>query len=275
MFSKEVSTTINSFVAQKPRTVQEIAQLINKNWRTTESYVTRIEHEQGTIATRTFRGGTKGALKIVYWNQLSKNQSTFQEVLFHKITAAKHKHDFSPFDIYQYIEHDKRTCFLEKQETNIHIKQDLISTLSSAKEQVLIFSGDLSWATAKQKEKEVFTAFEHLAEKHTPIKILANVDLNALENVTKITALNHQFGKELVEIRHCTQPLRAFIIDTALVRFKEKYFLKNLSEQHYLFYSITDEDWIHWLQKVFWHFFSTSISAEKRLQDLETVKKCC
>jgi hypothetical protein len=40
----------------------------------------------------------------VYWNVITKNQSTFQEHLFERIVAAKHKDDFSPFDIYQYID---------------------------------------------------------------------------------------------------------------------------------------------------------------------------
>lgn len=272
MLSTETALKINNFVAQQPRTIQEIAQLIDKNWRTTESYVKQIEQESGTIATKTFRGGTKGALKIVYWNQLSKNQSLFQEVLFQKITAAKHKRDFSPFDVYQYVEDSHRSCFLEKQEENLNVKQDLISTISSAEKQVLIFSGDLSWAVAKQRNIPLLKAFDNLMEKGIPIKIIANVHLNALNNLTRILSLNHKYGKELIEIRHCAQPLRAFVIDDSLVRLKEKYFFKSSSEENYLFYSITDNNWVQWLQRVFWHFFSSSISAEKRLNDLRTIK---
>ena len=273
MLSKEVILKINNFVAQKPRTIQEISELLEINWRTAESYVNQISEEQGTVAMRTFRGGTKGALKIVYWNQISKNQSTFQEALFQRIISAKHKDEFSPFDIYQYIDDERRASFLEKQEDNLNIKQDLLSTLSSAKEQVFIFSGDLSWATAKQGSVPLFTAFENLASRKIQVKILARIDLNALKNVNSILSLNHKYGKELIEIKHCTQPLRAFVIDDALARFKEKYFLKSSSEENYLFYSITDEDWVQWLQKVFWHFFSTSLSAEKRLRDLKTIKE--
>ena len=192
--------------------------------------------------------------------------------MFQRIVSAKQKDEFSPFDIYQYVDDDKRTCFLEKQEDNLNVKQDLISTVSSADEQIFIFSGDLSWAVAQQNGIPLFTAFEQLVSKQIPIKILAHVDLNALENVHHILSLNHKYGKQLIEIRHCTQPLRAFIVDDKLIRFKEKYFFKSSSEENYLFYSITDHTWIQWLQKVFWHFFSTSISAEKRLQDLRTIK---
>jgi hypothetical protein len=268
---KETVSKINNLVAQKPRTVQEIAQFIGKNWRTADSYVQKISEEQGTIAVRTFRGGTRGALKIVYWNLINKNQSTFQEMLFQRIINCKHKSDFSPFDIYQYVSDAGRESFIEEQEDNLNIKQDLIKTISDSEKQVLIFSGDLSWAKAKQGKEKLLKSFENLLNKNVPIKILANIDLNSVKNVKGIKELNHEFGKDLIEIRHCQQPLRAFIVDDNLVRIKEKYFLKKTAKNTYLFYSISDEDWVHWLQKIFWHFFSTAISADKRIQDLESI----
>lgn len=273
MLTKEMANRINNFVAQKPRTIQEISQLIGRNWRTADSYVNQIAEEQGTLAVRTFRGGSRGALKIVYWNLINKNQSTFQEALFNKIIHSKKKDDFSPLDIYQFIEEDKRACFLEEQEKNLNIKHDLISTISSAEKQVLIFSGDLSWAEAKQGKAPLITAFEKLFEKKIPFKIIANVDLNSMKNVNKILSLNHQYGQELVEIRHCQQPLRAFIVDDQMVRLKEKYFLQKASQENYLFYSITDEDWVKWTEKVFWHFFSAAVSAQNRIKSLETIRK--
>ena len=273
MLTSDIANQINNFVAQKPRTIQDIAQLIGKNWRTAQSYVAQIAQEQGTIATTTFRAGTKGGLKIVYWNLINKNQSTFQEMLFARICSARHKSDFSPFDIYQYVEDAKRECFLEKQEHNLNVKQDLISTIASAQEQVLIFSGDVSWAQATQQDTPLIYAFELLCQKKVPIKMVTNVDLNSVHNVTQMLNLNHKYGKNLIEIRHCHQPLRAFVVDGTLARCKEKYFLKTTAQENYLFYSITDSDWVGWFKKVFWHFFSTSISAEKRIQDLETIRK--
>lgn len=268
---KEIVSQINNFVAQKPRTVQEIAQFIGKNWRTADSYVQKISEELGTIAVRTFRGGTRGALKIVYWNLIDKNQSTFQEMLFQKIINSKHKSDFSPFDIYQYVSNEGRESFIEEQEDNLNIKQGLISTVSGGEKQVLIFSGDLSWAEAKQGNEKLLKSFENLISKNVPIKILANVDLNSIKNVKRIIELNHKYGRDLIDVRHCQQPLRAFIIDDHLARIKEKYFLKKTAKNTYLFYSISDEDWVNWLQKIFWHFFSTAISAEKRIKDLDSI----
>lgn len=273
MLNLEIINKINNFVAQKPRTIQDIALLIGKNWRTAESYVKKIAQEQGTIAVTTFRAGTKGGLKIVYWNLINKNLSTFQDMLFQRLCHAKHKEDFSPFDIYQYIEEDKRGCFLEKQEHNLNVKQNLISTITSAQDQVMIFSGDLSWSKATQDGIPIIQGFELLCKKNIPIKILVQVDLNSQQNVYQMLELNHKYGKELIEIKHCQQPLRALVVDAKLAQFKERYFFKSTLEENYLFYSITDQDWVNWLKKVFWHFFSTSISAEKRLKDLETIKR--
>jgi hypothetical protein len=273
MLDKEIISKINNFVAQRPRTVQEIAQLIGKNWRTAESYVQKISQEYGTIATRTFRGGTRGALKIAYWNQISKNQSSFQERLMSKIISTENKDEFSAFDIYQYVKDEDRECFLEKQESALNIKQDLTATIASAEEQVLIFSGDLSWAIAKQKNVPLMKGFEELMQKNVPIKIVGKIDLNSMKHVDKLLQLNDKYGKELIEIRHSQQPLRAFIVDNRIMRIKEKYFLKKQGEHNFLFYNITDPDWINWLQKVFWQFFSTSIDAKKRITDLKTIKE--
>jgi hypothetical protein len=61
MLDRQLIKRIEDFVRTRPRTVDEIAKLLGKNWRTAASYVDRIAQEQGTIATHTFRGGTRGA----------------------------------------------------------------------------------------------------------------------------------------------------------------------------------------------------------------------
>ena len=70
--------SLNDFVYARPRTIQEISQLIDKNWRTADRYVDKIAKEEGTLAVRTFRGGTRGALKVVYWNLNPSISSSFQ-----------------------------------------------------------------------------------------------------------------------------------------------------------------------------------------------------
>jgi len=282
MLDSKTTKKISDFVYVKPRSIQEIAQHIQKNWRTADSYVKRIIKEQGILAIRTFREGTRGALKIVFWNNIDKiHSSDFQERLFKKIESSRDKMDFSPFDIYQYVSDDKRYAFLEEQsEYTITQKQNLVNVLRSAKNQVLLFSGNLSWVNASQGKTKIIDIFEEIAEKNILIKVLCRVDLESMKNIQKMLQINYKIKKEMIEIRHAEQPFRAFVIDDKLVRFKE---IKQYEEQKtekskkekrtHIFYEIMDEEWIEWIQKVFWNLFRTSIAAEKRLRDIETIEK--
>jgi len=60
MLNRQLIDKIEQFVYQKPRSIQEIAFLIDKNWRTADRYIIEIEKEYGTLATRIFRKGTRG-----------------------------------------------------------------------------------------------------------------------------------------------------------------------------------------------------------------------
>src|SRR3989338_6630693 len=76
MLEQATIKRINEFVYAKPRTIQEIALLLNVNWRTADSYVQKISEEQGTLSVRTFREGTRGALKVVFWSNLRSEEHT-------------------------------------------------------------------------------------------------------------------------------------------------------------------------------------------------------
>jgi hypothetical protein len=273
MLDSKIMKKINNLVYTKPRSIQEVAQHIGKNWRTADSYIKKIIEETGTLSVRTFREGTRGALKIVYWSNIEKIHSLeFQEKLFKKIELGKQKSDFSPFDIYQYVPENKRNAFLEEQEEEaITIRQDLKSALQSTKNQLLIFSGNLSWSNVKQEDEELINVFEELAKNNISIKILVAIDIDSMENVEKMLAINERTGKEMVEIRHTQQPLRAFLIDNKTARFKEFKSTKR-GKKTYIFYDIFDEEWVAWLQKVFWNIFRTSISAQKRLDDIKSIE---
>jgi len=270
---------INSFVYEKPRTIHEIAQLIGRNWRTAESYVQQISSQMGTISIRTFRENTRGAVKVVYWNNTEPASMTqAQELLMRRIEAGRTKYDFSPFDIYQYVEKGRRSSFFEEQyEENINVKQDLIGSFRKAKRQALIFSGDFSWANLVQEGKKLIDIFEELARKGIHLSILANIDINSAENVRKVLGINEIVGKDMIEVRHCEQPLRAFVIDDRFAKLKEMKSRKTRGSpskrRKYIFYEINDESWVNWLQKVFWRFFSSSIPAKRRMEDLRTVKR--
>lgn len=270
---------INKFVYERPRTVQEIAKLIRRNWRTADSYVQQISSQMGTISLRTLRKGTRGAVKVVYWNNTdSVNVTQAQEMLMKRLEVGRTKRDFSPFDIYQYVDKKKRSSFFEDQfEENINVKQDLIGSLRQAKKQVFIFSGNFSWADLVQEKKKLIEIFEELAEKGIYINILANIDMGSVGNIRKILGINTLVGKDMIEVRHCEQPLRAFVVDNKFAKLKEikdpKEYDSAKKKKTYIFYEIHDNAWIDWLQKIFWKFFSSSIPAKKRIENLKTVQR--
>ena len=65
--SEEETKAIIDFVKKEPRTVQEVAQQIKRSWVTADSYVQHIKERTGLIDIKTFRAGTQGALKLVYY----------------------------------------------------------------------------------------------------------------------------------------------------------------------------------------------------------------
>ena len=214
----------------------------------------------------------------MYWNNIEKIHSSHaQERLFKQIELGKSKYDFSPFDIYQHIPDDKRHSFLESQEDeDVNVKHDLAGALKMAKKQVLFFSGNMSWANVVQGDVEIIRVFEELAKRNVSLKFLTKVDIESMDNVRKISAINEAVGKEVIEIRHCEQPLRAFIVDNHIAKFKEQKNFYDRSKKRrktYIFYEIYDPEWIEWLQKVFWNLFRTSIPADKRIKDLMTIRR--
>ena len=223
MLDSKTTKKINDFVYAKPRTIQEVAFLLQKNWRTANSYVEKIEKETGSISTRTFRKGTRGALKIVFWNNIERiHSSEFQEKMLRKIEEGKKKDDFSAFDIYQYVDEKKRSASLEivsdEEKTNI---QDFANALKSAQSQVLFFSGNASFTNLPYGNKRIIGLIEELARNKISIKILARVELPGIKNIKELNAINERIGKEAIEIRHCEQPLRATIVDSKVARLKE------------------------------------------------------
>ena len=279
MLNQKIIKKINDYVYIKPRTIQEISLLINKNWRTANSYIEKIKQEQGTISIRIFREGTRGALKIVYWNSIEKiHSSQFQERLFQQISTGKHKEDFSPSEIYQYIDKNKKSAQIlnEKSYYSKENFQDYQNFLKSTQQQILLFSGNLSFLNLSYKNKNILQTIEDLAKNNIPIKILTRVELPGIENIKNTLSINEKLGKNLIEIHHCFQPLRCTIIDSKIARIKEVkdpkvYPVDELKEKLTILYTIHDEEWIEWLQKVFFNLFRKSISAEKRIEDIENI----
>lgn len=271
MLDSKIINKIESFVYSKPRTVQEIAVFLNKNWRTADRYVCEIEKNFGTIATRVFREGTRGALKIVYWSAIEKaSSSIFQETLEKEINFSRNKESFSAFDIFQYVPKNKRELFVFEKEQN-SVKY-FSKVLLSAKKQILFFSGNLSFINLVG----LLDVFEILIKKKISIKIICRVDFVGKENIEKILSLNSKHGVDLIEIRHNSHPLRGVVVDGVFSRLKEEKEptgkIKELNKKMFIFYNILDKSWCEWLYKIFWKKFSNSIDAKKRLEILSDIK---
>jgi hypothetical protein len=278
MLSQEIAKKINEFVYTKPRTVQEVALLLKVNWRTADSYVSKIAEEQGTINCRTFREGTRGALKIVFWNNTEKlAASEVQEKILRKIETGRRKEDFSPLDIFQFDDKKKRQAFIDivdPEETKRD--RDLIPLLKKAEKEVYIFSGNTSFLSLKHGNEKVLDVIEETA-KRANIKILSRVDIIGAENIKKLLALNQRIGRNAIEVRYAEQPLRGIIVDNKIARLREikspqDYRPGELKGKTYVYYEIYDEDWILWLQKIFWSMFRPAIDAKTRIEIVESFK---
>jgi len=277
MLDSKTIKQIEDFVYLKPRSIQEIAQHLNKNWRTVDRYIQEIKESFGTIGTRTFREGTRGALKIVYWASIEKlNSSIFQEKLAEEIKTFKKKEDFSAFDIYQHIPDKEKTVTIKNSEKETNLKE-IKETLEKTQNQLLSFSGNLSWINLKNDTINLFEVLENLVKKNIKIKILCRVDIASVSNIEKVLSLNFKYGKELIEIRHSEHPIRAFIIDNKMMRIKEikepTGKINELNAKKFIFYTIKNNDWIEWISKIFWNIFSNSIDSKKRTQELKKITK--
>jgi hypothetical protein len=283
VLDSDFTKQICDFVKLKPRSIQEISFHIKKNWRTTERYVELIEEKEGCIASRIFRKGTRGALKIVYWNFAEDIHNTsFQEHLLEIILRGRRKEDFSPFDIYQHVDEKKKKLYVVDasevdHEIEVTEEDDLVGFLRQAKKQLLIFSGNMSWINAYQGDVKIIDVLKELVKKGINIKVVGRVSLIGGENASKILSINKEFGKDVIEVKHRYQPLRAMLVDNKLVKLREIrdpafYRHGELQKMIEVFYDIADKDWILWLEKVFWRMFSSALPAEKRLKEIENIQ---
>ena len=277
MLTNERIRQIEEFVYQKPRSIQEIAELLKKNWRTADRYVKDIIENVGTLSTRAFREGTRGALKIVYWTSIEKRASSvFQEDLEKQILQAKRKEDFSAFDIFQHIpDKNKQVTMEEESSEEATDLKELAEIIRQTKKELISLSGNLSYINLKNKSCNIFNELESLVKKGVRIRVLCRIDIAGKENIEKLLSLNFKYGKDLVEVRHHEHPIRAFILDKNMIRIKEikepTGKINELNKKLFIFYTIRDKDWAEWMISVFLKMFNKSVGAEKRLQELNKI----
>lgn len=278
MLSPEIIKTIEDYVSKGPRTIQEIAILIKKNWRTADRYVEDITKNFGTVSTKVFRGGTRGALKIVYWSSVDKvSHNVFQEMLEKEILHARRKEDFSAFDIFQHVQDTNKKAIIERaiSEDSVNINE-LKELLLLTEKQLLIFSGNLSFINLHGKNFSMLEIIDRLVKKGVNIKIICRVDIAGKDNIERVLGLNYKHSCNNIEIHHREHPIRAFVVDNKVFRIKE---IKEptgkcneLDTKVFIFYTIKDKEWTEWMSKIFWKMFSNSVDSVKRIEELKKLK---
>jgi 5-methylthioribose kinase len=218
-------------------------------------------------------------LKIAYPTPTENFSGTiFQEELEKSIMLGSTKNDFSSFDIYQFIDDTKKSVWVKKgvNESEAGRLIDFKQILEKAEKQIMFFSGNLSFINFKDKTANIYETIEGLVARGISIKVVCRVDFAGYENIRKILSLNYKYNSNLIEIKHKEQPLRATIVDNKIINLKdsrEPTGRKNeLKSKLFIFYTIYDKEWIKWLTRIFWNMFNKSISAEKRLKELEKIK---
>lgn len=276
MLTPDLIKAINEAVYKQPKTITEISQLAKCSWITANKYIEYISEKYGTIKIKVFRGGTRGALKIVYWaNFDGMRASTAQQVLLDKIKVGRKKQDFNPFDIFSLVDENKKRVLAIP--TYKSENQRLVDLFRNASRQIFIFSGNISFINNKESNTEILQVLTDLARKRINIKILCRVDIASIKNIKRILEINKIVGYDAIDVRHSEQPLRGCVIDNTVLRLreekkKEDYEEGELVNDLYILYDINDKDWIEWSEKVFWNLHANALPIDNRLKDLEKIE---
>jgi DNA-binding Lrp family transcriptional regulator len=267
VLDKETTEKLYDFLKDEPKTVQEISHLLGKSWLTAQRYVEKLLDE-GVIGSRTFRGGTRGALKIVFLRPKLQSLNATQEYIHARILSGSQKSHMSPSEIFQFAKQKEAFSVpaIDSKQNFVNMKKHFLS----AQNEVLSFSGNLSFLNISHNGESILDVFKTLAQRGVTIKVLCRVEVAGLENIQKLLAINKQIGKTMIFIRHAYCPLRADIIDGRMIScaetleksgFREKELAQNMT----IIYKIYDSDWVTFLNKIFWEYYSGAIDAQDRI----------
>lgn len=268
LLQKQIHQIIE-YVKGEPRTVQDVAKRIGKSWVTTNSYIEKIIKETGQIKIKTFRQGTQGAIKLIYYNYAgSLEEDELKSLISLHITNGRYKTDFDFMDIYQHINDKKKRSHIEK---NIHdFEKYLMNYLEEAQDTVFCLSGNLSFLS-----REVLDSMEKALKRKVHIKILCRITLGSLRNISPLLTLLRKYP-QLLEVRHRFQPLRGFIIDgKALFREDEKkssYREGEIIGDVQIIYEIMDQEWVDWLRQLYWHLYRPASDGVGRMKEFEKLQ---
>jgi hypothetical protein len=282
VLTPRIAEQIKEIVYKKPRSMDELSKAIGKNWRTANSYVEKIMQESGEIRVTTFREGSRGALKVVYWNNSEYiYASDVQKEIFEQIKKGIDKQDFSPSEIYQYVAPEKRDAYFETfdtEETYTHGMKDLEPYFKNTEKEIFILVGNLRFIHFDVGGgKTVLDFFKDCISRGVIIKIITEITFLDFENVELLLSLNRGLKDPLIHIKHKKTPLRAYLFDDSIIRFCEVYLSQDrLGERegnYSVYYEIRDSEWVLWLQKLFWQEFQKGVPVSLRLDLFKSLRK--
>lgn len=266
---------ILQLVSKEPRTVQEIAQAIDRSWVTTEKYLLELRQRTGQINLKTFREGTQAALKIVYLATThSLISDEIKQSLAQQILAGKHKEDFDFMDLFQFVKADeKRAHQFDSLKPESSLAKETAE--NPARESAYVFSGNLSYLAYNYKGKKMTDMIEEELKSGAHIRVLCRVNLSSLTNIEKVSKLLITYPTQF-EIRHRYQPLRGVLVDSKYARFRNEERVENFREGELekntrIYYEITSLEWIAWLESVFWSMWRASIPFDQRIKELQKI----
>ena len=266
--TQEDTEQIVRFAKKEPCTINDIAQLLGRSWVTADSYVNQVAERTGLVSIKVFRKGSHGALKLVYYNYSeSLSGEGIREELYEQIRSARGKEGFNFFEVFQFAPKKRSKAYSVKAG---NVSQDRLGQLfARAEGAVYCFSGNLSFL-----DKKGILLLEKLLKRKVRVKILCRVDAATLNALSSLARLLKNFP-DYLEIRHCYQPLRGFIIDDAFCRFKNDELPHRegeLEKNMRIYYELSDEEWIGWLQQVFWALWRTSLDQKERVERFKQLR---
>jgi len=268
---------ITEFVKAEPKSIQEVSKLIGKSWVTTDSYIKQIGRQTGLVKVRTFRKGTQGALKVVYYNSSdSIDSDEVESRLLAQIRHGRSKQDFDFMELYQYVPDDGKRAVLEEYEGELAMPNyQIADLLMQASSQVYWFSGNMSFLNNPKDNHDIFGIIEECLKRKVRFKILCRVNMSSVKNLNQLSQLMKKYP-DMIDIRHSYQPLRGFIVDDKVGRFKSEeikqmYKEGELPRNTRIFFEVLDRKWVSWMQKVFWDLFRSSMPYESRMKELRKV----
>ncbi|MDP3990077.1 MAG: hypothetical protein Q8Q01_02625 [archaeon] len=274
--NEEEKREIISALKSEPLSIQEVSKIINKSWVTTNSYLQNLKERTGLIDIKVFRKGSYGALKVVYYKNIGSNSDLIKKNLFNQISRARDKKDFDFMELYQFVPNDQKKVFVENYNDQGETwREDFSRLFKTAEKTIFCFSGNLSFINLQEGNYNILDDIENALKRNVAIKILTRVNAGSMKNLKKVEYLLNKY-EDLFEIRHTYQPLRGFIIDQKIARFKNEeltsfYKKRELEENLRIFYEIYDSSWLAWLQDVFWNYYNSAVSYNQREKEIREV----